>query len=109
MANQSHTRLFNSFGLVDRVMSGGFCFSARQKLASVKNMVRMREEMITEKQQFLDNEIENNKEQEKKISLAERTAAKMRLDYQEAEQQRDQFQSEVWQLSLLCLALIFII
>jgi len=29
-----------------------------------------------------------------KISLAERTSAKMRLDFQEAEQQRDQFQSE---------------
>ena len=57
--------------------------------------MRNREDAIKEKQQFYENEIENNKEQEKKISLAERTAARLRLDCQEAEQQRDQFQSEV--------------
>lgn len=65
------------------------------QLARVKAEVRQREEIIKEKQQFLENEIENNQELEKKISLAERTAAKMRLDFQEAEQQRDQFQSEL--------------
>ena len=61
----------------------------------MKQEVRAREDTITEKQQFLDNELENNKEQEKKISLAERSAAKLRMDYQEQEAQRDQFQSEV--------------
>lgn len=61
----------------------------------MKEEVRAKEEAIKEKQQFLDNEIENNREQEKKIALAERTAAKLRLDYQEAEQQMDQFRSEV--------------
>ena len=66
-----------------------------QQLAKAKNDVRDHEEIIKEKQQFLDNEIENNNEQEKRISIAERAAAKMRLDYQEAEAQRDQFQSEV--------------
>ena len=70
-----------------------------QQLARVRSEVRSREEMIKEKQLFLDNEVENNKEQEKKISLAERAAAKMRLDYQEAEAQRDQFQSEVCDLN----------
>jgi hypothetical protein len=57
--------------------------------------VRQREDTIKEKMQFLENEIENNKEQEKKISLAERAAAKMRLEHQEAEAQMDQFRSEV--------------
>ena len=65
----------------------------------MKQEVRAREDTITEKQQFLDNELENNKEQEKKISLAERSAAKLRMDYQEQEAQRDQFQSEVRSLS----------
>ena len=71
-----------------------------QQLARVKAEVRHREEMIKEKQQFLDNEAENNNEQEKKISLAERTAARLRLDFQEAEKQRDQFQSEVQRQTL---------
>lgn len=66
-----------------------------QQLARVKAEVRKREETIKEKQQFLDNEIENNAEQEKKISIAERTAARIRSDYQEAETQRVQFQDEV--------------
>ncbi|CAH1781534.1 unnamed protein product [Owenia fusiformis] len=65
------------------------------QLARVKAEVRQREDMIKEKQQFLDNEVENNREQEKKISLSERAAAKLRIDYQEAETTRDQFQNEL--------------
>ena len=61
----------------------------------MKAEVRNREDMIKEKQQFYESEIDNNKEQEKKISLAERTAAKVRLEFQEAEALRDQFASEV--------------
>lgn len=64
-------------------------------LARVKAEVRNREETIKEKQQFLENEIENNKEQEKKISIAERTAAKMRIDYQEADTERVRFSDEL--------------
>ncbi|KAK3603714.1 hypothetical protein CHS0354_023327 [Potamilus streckersoni] len=65
------------------------------QLAKVKAEVRKREESIKEKQMFLENEIENNREQEKKISFAERTAAKIRNDYQEADTQRIQFQDEL--------------
>lgn len=61
----------------------------------MKAEVRKREENIKEKQIFLENEIENNKEHEKKISQAERMSAKFRIDYQEAETQRVQFQDEV--------------
>jgi len=66
-----------------------------QQLARVKAEVRRREETIKEKQQFLENEIENNAEQEKRISIAERTAARFRSDYQDAETQRVQFHDEV--------------
>lgn len=61
----------------------------------MKEDVRQREEVIKEKQQFLDNESDNNTEMEKKIQLAERTSGKMRDEYREAERQRDQFQSEL--------------
>lgn len=65
------------------------------QLARVKAEVRNREEIIKEKQQFYENAIDNNSEEEKKISLCERTAAKIRLEFQEAEAQRDQFKSEL--------------
>ena len=73
-----------------------FCYvSSSQQLAKAKTEVRAREETIKEKQQFLDGEIENNREQEKRIAIAERTASKLRIDLQSAEAARDQFQSEV--------------
>ena len=62
---------------------------------NVKGEVRKHEDTIREKQQFYENEIENNKEQERKIAFSERTAAKLRSDYQGLETERDQFQSEV--------------
>ncbi len=46
-------------------------------------------------QQFLENEVANNQEKEKKISIAERQAAKFRLDYQNSENARILFQDEV--------------
>lgn len=72
--------------------------------------MRKREEAIKEKKQFLENEIENNKEQEKKISIAERISARTRIDYQEAETQRMQFSDEVdLQIEIFILiALIFV-
>ena len=66
-----------------------------QQLARAKQEVRRHNEMIREKQMFLENEQENNAEQEKKISVAERTSARLRNDYQEAELQRSQFEDEV--------------
>lgn len=65
------------------------------QLARVKGEVRKRDEAIKEKQQFLENELENNREQEKKISVAERIAAKTRIDLQEAETMRIQFSDEL--------------
>ncbi len=39
--------------------------------------------------------MENNQEEQKKIQATDRLAAKMRLDYQDNETQRIQFQDEV--------------
>ncbi|KAK7091050.1 coiled-coil domain-containing protein 39-like [Littorina saxatilis] len=65
------------------------------QLARMKVEVRRKEEGIREKQQFLDTEVENNQEQEKKISIAERTSSKLRRDFQESETQRVQFADEL--------------
>ena len=50
---------------------------------------------MKEKSEFLDQEKQNNEEVTKKVSMAERQAAKMRLDYQDAETARMQFKDEV--------------
>ena len=56
----------------------------------------MRFDIISaEKQSFLESELENNQEMEKKISMEERNAAKFRLDLQEHENIRSQLQNEV--------------
>ncbi|XP_041355046.1 coiled-coil domain-containing protein 39-like [Gigantopelta aegis] len=65
------------------------------QLARVKLDVRRHEDIIKEKRQFLENEIENNTEQEKKISMAERTSAKIRLEFNEADTARIQFHDEL--------------
>ncbi|XP_073434873.1 coiled-coil domain-containing protein 39 [Dendrobates tinctorius] len=65
------------------------------QLAQVKRELRERENIIKEKIQFLNSEIENNKEYEKKISSAERKAAKLRQDYQEQENSQSQLQDEL--------------
>ncbi|KAK2573594.1 Coiled-coil domain-containing protein 39 [Acropora cervicornis] len=66
-----------------------------QKLAEVKIEVRDREEQVQEKQKFLESEVANNQEKEKKVGVAERQAAKLRLEYQDSEQLRIQFQDEL--------------
>ena len=50
---------------------------------------------MKEKHEFLDQEKQNNEEVTKKVSIAERQSAKMRLDYQDAETGRLQFKDEV--------------
>ena len=66
-----------------------------KQLGRVKMEARKKEESIHERLQFLDNEVDNNQEQEKKISIAERLSGKMRCDVQENETQRFQFSDEV--------------
>ncbi|KAM5164293.1 coiled-coil domain-containing protein 39 [Mantella aurantiaca] len=64
-------------------------------LAQVKQELRDRESIIKEKIQFLNSEIDNNKEYEKKIDIVERKAAKLRQDYQEQEAVRSNLQDEL--------------
>ncbi|XP_059163653.1 coiled-coil domain-containing protein 39-like [Physella acuta] len=65
------------------------------KIAKVKQEVRQHEDIIREKQQFLEHELDNNAEQEKKISAAERISARTRNELQEAELQKSQFENEL--------------
>ncbi|XP_071950306.1 coiled-coil domain-containing protein 39-like [Antedon mediterranea] len=65
------------------------------ELAQVKADVRAHEETVAEKQQFLENELENNEEQQKKIQSTDRLSAKLRIDYQDTETQRGQFADEL--------------
>lgn len=51
--------------------------------------------MLKDKIQFLANESGNNVEYEKRISVADRQAVKLRLDYQKEEANRNHLQDEV--------------
>ncbi|XP_068960908.1 coiled-coil domain-containing protein 39 isoform X2 [Petaurus breviceps papuanus] len=64
-------------------------------LARVKQELRAKESMIKEKIKFLESESENNAEYEKKITLADRKALKLRLEYQNRETNRLQLQDEL--------------
>ncbi|XP_067109622.1 coiled-coil domain-containing protein 39 [Osmerus mordax] len=57
-------------------------------LTQVNQDIRERNGVIQEKKTFLEREIENNREYEKKITMAERQAAKLRQDFQEQERNR---------------------
>eukprot|EP00794_Sanderia_malayensis_P011047 gene11047-12212_t len=72
---------------------------AALNLAELKVEVRHKEETLKEREQFLENEVANNQEKEKKISIAERQAAKLRLDYQNSENARILFQDELQTLT----------
>ncbi|KAM9316555.1 coiled-coil domain-containing protein 39 [Gastrophryne carolinensis] len=64
-------------------------------LTQVKQDLRDKENIIKEKIQFLNSEIENNQEYEKKITIVERKAARLRQDYQEQEVVRSNLQDEL--------------
>ena len=67
-------------------------------MAKLRVEVNKREETIREKRQFLESQENNNEEMEKKISIAERKAARLRLDYQDADSERVRFADEVTML-----------
>ncbi|XP_051839182.1 coiled-coil domain-containing protein 39 [Antechinus flavipes] len=64
-------------------------------LAKAKQELRSKENMVKEKIKFLENETENNAEYEKKITLADRKALKLRLDFQNCDKSRLQLQEEL--------------
>ena len=65
-----------------------------QSLVNLKEGVRSREDSVEERLRFLDGEKVNNVEAEKRISVADRSTAKLRLDHQQTDADRDQFQNE---------------
>ncbi|XP_069474770.1 coiled-coil domain-containing protein 39 [Ambystoma mexicanum] len=64
-------------------------------LAQVKQEIREKEILVNERIQFLKSEVDNNAEFEKKISIKERLAAKLRIDYREQEASRNRLQEEL--------------
>lgn len=66
-----------------------------QLLSQVKQEVRERQDRIKEKRNFLETQEENNREYERKITAADRLAAKLRGELQELEANRTRLQDEV--------------
>ncbi|XP_063163936.1 coiled-coil domain-containing protein 39 [Candoia aspera] len=64
-------------------------------LAQARRAIRAKERMLKDKVQFLANESGNNVEFEKRISIADRQAAKLRLEYQTEENNRNFLQNEL--------------
>ncbi|XP_004675066.1 PREDICTED: coiled-coil domain-containing protein 39 [Condylura cristata] len=64
-------------------------------LARIKQETREKETLVKEKIKFLENEIGNNTEFEKKISIADRKILKCRMAYQHHETSRNQLKDEL--------------
>ena len=64
-------------------------------ITKINQEIRERHFVIKEKTTFMEREVENNKEFEKKIVLAERQAAKLRQHFQEQEESRTRLHDEV--------------
>ncbi|XP_057594784.1 coiled-coil domain-containing protein 39 [Hippopotamus amphibius kiboko] len=64
-------------------------------LARIKQEIREKENLVKEKIKFLENEIGNNTEYEKKISVADRKVLKCRAEYQHHETNRIQLKDEL--------------
>lgn len=64
-------------------------------MAKIKQELREKEILVKEKNKFLESEIGNNTEFEKKISAADRKVLKCRVEYQSQENSRVQLKDEV--------------
>nr|KAF6477240.1 coiled-coil domain containing 39 [Molossus molossus] len=64
-------------------------------LAKLKQETREKESLVKEKIKFLESEIGNNIEYEKKISVADRKVVKCRMEYQRHEANRNQLKDEL--------------
>ncbi|XP_048203015.1 coiled-coil domain-containing protein 39 [Perognathus longimembris pacificus] len=64
-------------------------------LAKVKEKIREKENVVKQKIKFLENEIGNNIEYEKRISAADRKVLKCRTEYQHHETSRTQLKDEL--------------
>lgn len=66
-----------------------------QLLAEMKQMIREKNDLIKERKDFMEREIENNKELERKIATAERQAVRLRHQLQEEESKHRRLKDEV--------------
>ncbi|XP_057613207.1 coiled-coil domain-containing protein 39 isoform X1 [Chionomys nivalis] len=64
-------------------------------LARIKQETREKEGVVKEKIKFLENEVGNNVEYERRISVAERKVLKCRMEYQRHETSRSQLKDEL--------------
>lgn len=62
----------------------------------MKQLMREKNDLIKERKDFMEREIENNKELERKIATAERQAAHLRHQLQEEESNHRRLKDEVW-------------
>uniref|UniRef100_F6R7C5 Coiled-coil domain-containing protein 39 n=1 Tax=Equus caballus TaxID=9796 RepID=F6R7C5_HORSE len=69
-------------------------------LARIKQEAREKESLVKEKIKFLESEIGNNAEYEKKISIAERKVLKCRMEYQHHETNRTELKDEEVEVQL---------
>uniref|UniRef100_A0A4X1V2C4 Coiled-coil domain-containing protein 39 n=1 Tax=Sus scrofa TaxID=9823 RepID=A0A4X1V2C4_PIG len=69
-------------------------------LARIKQEIREKENLVKEKIKFLESEIGNNTEYEKKISVADRKVLKCRTEYQRHETNRSQLKDEEVEVQL---------
>ncbi|CAF0852507.1 unnamed protein product [Rotaria sp. Silwood1] len=65
------------------------------QLVKIKAEARSVEEQIIEKREFYDNEQRNNNERQLQMSMAERQAAKLRTQYEDAEKNRLLYENEL--------------
>lgn len=66
--------------------------------------MRSKESQCKEKAQFLQDEVANNQDLEEQIKRASRDVARVKVEFQQAEKQRDEFQSEVCNMLTLMVA-----
>ncbi|XP_038202903.1 coiled-coil domain-containing protein 39 [Arvicola amphibius] len=64
-------------------------------LAKIKQEIREKEGVVKEKIKFLENEVGNNVEYERRISVADRKVLKCRMEYQRHETSRSQLKDEL--------------
>ncbi|KAL0199881.1 hypothetical protein M9458_003068, partial [Cirrhinus mrigala] len=62
--------------------------------AEVNQVIREKNDLLKERKDFMEHEIENNKELERNISAAERQALRLRQQLQEEERNQRRLQDE---------------
>lgn len=92
----------------DKIIMIIIIFFLFQQLQNLKMEINKKKALIEEKKFFRQNEMENNKQLEDKITKVEKEGAKFRQEYQEAETQRTSFHDEVRIFHSILCAYLFV-